>query len=141
MNKPILSERIKVRVRFDEVDALGIVWHGNYVKYLEDGREAWGRKYGIPYMTIYHQHGFAVPLVKLNIDYKRQLKYEEEFWVETRFVDCEAAKIQLSYTLFNEANEVVLTAESTQVFLTKEGELQLTMPAFFSKWKKNNQLI
>lgn len=122
------------------MDALGIVWHGNYVKYLEDGREAWGRKYGIPYMTLYHTHGFSVPIVKLNIDYKRQLRYEDICTIETTYVDSEAAKLILRYTLYNQANEVVLAAESTQVFLTKEGELQLTIPNFFAHWKKANGL-
>lgn len=115
---------------------MGIVWHGNYVKYLEDGREAWGRKYGIPYMTIFHTHGFSVPLVKLDMDYKRQLKYEETCTVETTYVDSEAAKLQLKYTIYNAAGEVVLTAFSIQVFLTKEGDLQLTVPEFFQNWKK-----
>lgn len=137
MSSTQLTERITTRVRFDEVDALGIVWHGNYVKYLEDGREAWGRKYGIPYMTIFREHGFSVPLVKLNMDYKRPLRYEENCIIETRFINCEAAKIQLAYTIYNEASEVVLTAESTQVFLNKEGELQLIMPEFLQKWKRD----
>ena len=141
MEKPILSEQTNIRVRFDEVDALGIVWHGNYVKYLEDGREAWGRKYGIPYMTIFHTHGFSVPIVKLNIDYKRQLRYDEYCTVETTFVNCEAAKLQLKYTIYNEAGAIVLTADSTQVFLTKAGDLQLTMPDFFTDWKKMNGLL
>lgn len=136
LNKPVLSEKISTRVRFDEVDALGIVWHGNYVKYLEDGREAWGRKYGIPYMTIFREHGFSVPLVKLDMDYKRPLRYEESCTIETVFVDCEAAKLQLHYTIYNEAGEVVLKAFSIQVFLTKDGDLQLTLPDFFAEWKR-----
>jgi len=136
LEKPVLTERITTRVRFDEVDALGIVWHGNYVKYLEDGREAWGRKYGIPYMTIFHKHGFSVPLVKLDMDYKRPLRYEESCVIETTYIDCEAAKLKLKYTIYNEAGEVVLTATSIQVFLTKDGDLQLTLPEFFAEWKK-----
>jgi acyl-CoA thioester hydrolase len=138
LEKTILTEKITTRIRFDEVDALGIVWHGNYVKYLEDGREAWGRKFGIPYMTIFREHGFSVPIVKLNMDYKRPLHYEEYCTIETYFVDCDAAKIQLKYVIYNEAEEVVLTAETTQVFLTKDGDLQLTIPDFFSTWKKQN---
>lgn len=136
MDIPALTEKITVRVRFDEVDALGIVWHGHYVKYLEDGREAWGRKYGIPYMTIFHTHGYSVPLVKLDMDYKRQLRYGETCTVETTYVDCEAAKLQLNYTIYNEAGQVVLTAFSIQVFLTKDGDLQLTVPEFFAAWKR-----
>ncbi len=136
MNPTHLTERITVRVRFDEVDSLGIVWHGNYVKYLEDGREAWGRKYGIPYMTMYREHGYAVPLVKINMDFKRPLRYEETFTVETRYVDCPAAKLILHYTIFNEAGEVVLTAETVQIFLkTPASEMELSVPSFFSAWK------
>lgn len=136
MTPTSLMETITVRVRFNEVDSLGIVWHGNYVKYLEDGREAWGRKYGIPYMTLYHTHGYAVPIVKMDMEFKRPLKYEETFTVETRFVDSPAAKLILQYTIFNEAGEVVLTAETVQVFLAKEtSEMELFSPTFFLAWK------
>ena len=47
-----LKESIQIRVRFSETDPLGIVWHGNYIKYFEEGREAFGRKYGISYLEI-----------------------------------------------------------------------------------------
>ena len=33
-----------IKVRFSEIDSLGILWHGNYVQYFEDGREAFGEK-------------------------------------------------------------------------------------------------
>ncbi len=42
-----LKSRIEVRVRFSEVDSLKMVWHGSYVKYMEDGREAFGREFGL----------------------------------------------------------------------------------------------
>ncbi|MCH5716298.1 acyl-CoA thioesterase [Niabella hibiscisoli] len=45
-----LSHTIEVLIRFNEADPLGIVWHGHYVRYFEDGREAFGEQYGIGYM-------------------------------------------------------------------------------------------
>ena len=42
----------EVLVRFNEVDSMSIVWHGNYVKYLEDGREDFGQKFGLSYLHI-----------------------------------------------------------------------------------------
>lgn len=134
--KNILTEKTAVRVRFDEVDSLGIVWHGNYVRYMEDGREAWGRKYGMSYLTVYYTHGFAVPVVKMNIDYKRPLKYGETCFVEVTYVNTEAAKLVFRYRITNEKGEEILTAESVQVFLDKEGNLQLTVPDFFEGWKR-----
>lgn len=137
----MFSEQFIQRVRFNEVDSLGIVWHGHYVKYLEDGREAWGRKYGLTYMGMYHGEGFSVPLVDLKMKYKRPLRYEESFTVETWYIPCDAAKIILGYRIFNEKNEEVLEAESTQVFVSKSGELQLSAPDFFNAWKQRMGLI
>lgn len=47
-----ISETIRVRVRFSEIDPIKMVWHGNYVKYMEDAREAFGRRYGLGYQLI-----------------------------------------------------------------------------------------
>ena len=47
MKKSNLISYKDVRVRFNETDVLGVVWHGNYIKFFEDGREAFGREHGI----------------------------------------------------------------------------------------------
>jgi len=49
-NKTEISFTSEIRVRFAETDPLGIVWHGNYIQYFEDGREAFGRHHGIAYL-------------------------------------------------------------------------------------------
>lgn len=56
-----LSETVKVAVRFSEVDPIRVVWHGNYLKYMEDAREAFGRKYGLGYVTIV-ENGYYCPI-------------------------------------------------------------------------------
>jgi acyl-CoA thioester hydrolase len=131
-----LSEKIKVKIRFNEVDSLRIVWHGHYLKYLEDGREAFGEKYGIGYLDVYDA-GLATPLVKVDINYKKVLQYGDSVIVEARYVNTEAAKIIFDYTLFKEATgEIVATAQTIQVFIDKNGELVLTLPPFYADWKK-----
>ena len=47
--KPI-KHKIERKVRFDELDPLNIVWHGNYASFFEEGRIALGDKYGISYL-------------------------------------------------------------------------------------------
>ena len=39
-----LSETVRVQVRFSEVDSIHMVWHGHYITYMEDAREALARK-------------------------------------------------------------------------------------------------
>lgn len=42
-----LTDRTTIKVRFSEIDSMQIVWHGEYVRYFEDGREAFGKRYGL----------------------------------------------------------------------------------------------
>jgi len=136
MKKPALICRTETRVRFSEVDSMGVVWHGNYVRYFEDGREAFGNQYGINYMDFYRV-GVMIPLVKIVCDYKKPLKYGDTAIIETRFVNCDAAKLQYDYTIYrNTTDEVVATGSSIQVFLNTDMELLLDFPPFFRAWKK-----
>lgn len=136
-----LTERTEVKVRFGEVDSMRIVWHGNYIKYFEDAREAFGDKYELGYLEVY-KHKVMIPLVKIDCDFKRPLKYGDSAIVEARFVNSEAAKIVFDYTVFRKSDmEISATGRSIQVFLTPEGELILTPPDFFIGWKKHWGLI
>ena len=113
-----------------------IVWHGNYIKYMEEGREDFGHKYGISYMQI-RDAGYMAPLVKVNCDFKKTVSYEDTIIVETTFVDCDAAKITYQFRMFRGSDkELVATGESVQVFLDMNRELVLTIPPFFEAWKK-----
>lgn len=132
----ILSHETEIKVRFSEVDSMGIVWHGSYVKYLEDGREAFGKKYGISYMDVFKKHGFMIPIVKLEIDYKNQLFYEDEIIIKTVFKDSPAAKICFEYEIYRKSdNDLILRAETVQIFMNKNRELELNVPDFINEWK------
>lgn len=141
MNNEELICLTQSQVRFSEVDSMGVVWHGNYVRYFEDGREAFGNKYGISYLD-FAREGIVIPLVKINCDYKKPLKYGDTATIVTRFVNCDAAKLQYEYTIYrNNTREVVATGSSVQVFLNPDMELLLDFPPFFLEWKKKLHLI
>ncbi|PWT78682.1 MAG: 4-hydroxybenzoyl-CoA thioesterase [Bacteroidetes bacterium] len=137
-----LTEKTEVLVRFNEADPLGIVWHGHYIRYFEDGREAFGNKYGIGYLDFY-KRGLIVPVVSIQCDYKRSLRYGDRVVVETKFIPCEAAKLKFIYRLFKTSSgELIASGSSLQVFLDKESStLQLTNPPFFEEWKKKQGFI
>ena len=140
--KKELSNRLSILVRFNEADPLGIVWHGHYIRYFEDGREAFGEKYGLRYLDIFN-YGYTVPVVKVECNYKRSLRYGDRVIVEVKYVDTPAAKIKFTYRLYNPAtNELVADGSSVQVFLdTATSSLQLTIPPFFEAWKKQCGLL
>ena len=133
----ILTDRKEIVVRFSEVDSMGIVWHGNYVKYLEDGRESFGKKFGIGYLDMF-ANGTMTPLVKVDIDYKNLVEYGETLIVETSYENCDSAKIILNYKIYKKSdNKVAVTARTIQVFVNLQRELLLYPPTFFTDWKKS----
>jgi acyl-CoA thioester hydrolase len=139
---PVLSEKTDILVKFNEADPLGIVWHGHYVRYFEDGREAFGEKYGLRYLDVYKE-GYTVPVVNVQCNYKRSLRYGDRVIVETNYINTAAAKIRFEYRLFNAATgELVADGSSVQVFLDAEtSTLQLTIPPFFQQWKDKYGLL
>ena len=85
-----LVGKTSLRVRFSEVDSMQIVWHGEYVRYFEDGREAFGREFaGLGYMDI-HASGYTAPIVELQLQYKKPLRVNDTAVVETRYIATDA---------------------------------------------------
>lgn len=137
----VLSHQTEVIVRFNEADPLGIVWHGHYLRYFEDGREAFGKVHGISYLDCY-KHGLAVPVVSVHCDYSKPLRYGDTVLVTTTYVNSAAAKLIFDYKIY-EASKKTLVAKgnSVQVFVdAKTFDLQLTVPAFFETWRKKQKL-
>lgn len=132
-----LVSRTEVKVRFNEVDSLGIAWHGHYVRYFEDGREAFGAEYGLGYLDVYRA-GLVTPIVQLSCHYKRPLAYGDSILIETTFVDNPAARIHFSYNIYRlGGHELVAEGETTQVFLELESRvLLLNIPPFLEDWKQ-----
>ena len=133
----ILKAETEFTVRFSETDALAIVWHGNYFKYFEDGRESFGQKFDLDFLAVYEKEGFVTPLVQTKCDFKSPLKYGEKAIVETTMVNTPAAKVIFKYKITRIADQkLIATGETVQVFVAPEGGLSFTVPAFYEEWKK-----
>ena len=130
-----IEDRTRIRIRFSESDAMGVVWHGNYLKYFEDGRESLGDQYKMNYTDIYTK-GFVTPIVKIDVNYKSPILFGEEIEVRTRFLKSRSAKIVHHYEVWNlSSGKLSCVGTSEQVFLDdKTRTLELFTPEFFKEW-------
>ena len=123
-------------VRFSEVDAMNVVWHGAYPLYFEDAREAFGARYGLEYMTI-ARYGYFAPLVELNFRYLRPLRYEHRYRIDITYRPTESAKIIFDYAIHDIAtDELMATGHSVQAFMDKAYQLQWYRPDFYREWQE-----
>jgi acyl-CoA thioester hydrolase len=134
-----LSLTLERSVKFEEVDSMGIVWHGRYPSYFEEGRVALGHRYGISYSDFIRER-IPVPVRQMQIDYHRPLQFEEEFRIRTILCWSDAARINFEYEIHNSQGQLVCTGCTVQLMLDQDLNVLLTPPPFFAafldRWKK-----
>ena len=129
---------VKRQVRFEEVDPMGIVWHGRYAGYFEDSRVALGHKYGISYSDFIRQRTPA-PVRQMCIEYLAPLFFEDDMEIEAILHWSEAARMGFEYRIRKDDN-IVCTGYTVQLMLDENSELLLSPPPFYldflDKWKE-----
>jgi acyl-CoA thioester hydrolase len=108
--------QFEVRVRYAETDQMGVVYHGNYAQYFEMGRVEWLRNLGVSYKWM-EENGIMLPVVSLNINYKKPARYDDLLRVKTIFRKQTSVRIEFDYEIYNEQNELLTIAGSTLVFV------------------------
>lgn len=111
------DHQTQVRVRYSETDQMGVVYHGNYIPYFEIGRVEWLRNKGISYKSM-EDGGIALPIVSMNINYKKPARYDELLTVHTIFKSQSSVKIEFDCAIYNESDELLTTAQFILVFVS-----------------------
>ena len=94
----------EIEVQFFDVDAMHIVWHGNYVKYLETARCAFLSAIGYDYNEMARQ-GYSWPIVQMNLKYIRPARFGQKIRVDMEIVEIESC-LRIDYTIYDaETNE------------------------------------
>ena len=105
-----------LRTRYAETDQMGVVYYGNYPRYLELGRVEWLRAIGLTYKEM-EAEGIMMPVVSLQIQYKKPALYDELITIRTKLKDLPSTKIEFDYEILNEKGELLSTANTILVFV------------------------
>lgn len=127
--KGILTVAHEIDVQFYDVDAMRVVWHGNYVKYIEDARCQLLRKFNYDYNDM-EDSGYVWPIVDMRLKYVKSAEFGNKIRVEATLVEYET-RIKISYRIFNvETNQLLTKAYTVQVAVNIESnEMQFESPA------------
>jgi acyl-CoA thioester hydrolase len=128
-----LKASVTRRVRFEEVDSMGIVWHGHYPSYFEDARVALGRKYGVGYEAFYANR-VPAPIKQLHVDYRLPLRFDEEVEITALLHWSEAARMNYEFAIRKEDGRLSTTGCSIQLMLNPELELLVIPPPFYQEF-------
>lgn len=136
MEEKVLKTSKTLDIRFSEVDSMKVVWHGSYMLYFEDAREAFGKEYGLEYMRMADE-GYYAPLVDLQFHYRKPITYGMRPRIDIIYRPTLSAKIVFDYEIHDpETEELMASGTSVQVFMDKNYQLVWSSPEFYEKWKQ-----
>ncbi len=117
-----------LEVRFCEVDAYGMVWHGHYVVWFEVGRNDLTRRFQMGPSQLKALNLLA-PVVELNCQFKSPATFGDSLIIQTTMERTEVAKLIFHYRVVDEKNRKVITTGSTTHVLTDlKGNLLYRIP-------------
>ncbi len=97
-----MSERktfsLTQRVRYGETDAMGIVWHGNYLLWFEVGRVEVLRAIGYPYSRL-ESEGYGLPVTEAGLRYARAAKFDDVLRIEVWLEELRSRQFRIGYRI------------------------------------------
>ena len=110
--------KIKKIVLPQHSDHAGVMWHGTYFNWLEEGRVNALSKAGINYVDL-TKNGFELPLIDTSIKYKSPLFLGDNITIETIFKINKSPKIKIHSKFMNKSKKVLTLAEVNLVLINK----------------------
>ena len=109
--KPLLSASVELEVQFFDVDSMRVVWHGNYVKYLEMARCKLLKSFDYDYLQM-EESGYVWPIVDMRLKYVASAKLTDRIVIEANLVEFET-RMKIDYVVRDKASGQVLTKAYT----------------------------
>ena len=119
---------IQVRVRYQETDRMGIVYHANYLSYFELGRVEWLRNKGLDYARL-EDSGVLLPVVNVSISYKAPASYDQLLSIETELLKIGGASLVFQNKIYDENKRLLVEGDVTLVATDSSSFKPIKIPA------------
>jgi acyl-CoA thioester hydrolase len=113
---------VQHRVPFYETDAMRIVHHSNFVRYLELARILWLDEHERPY-TDYMDRGLHFATTHVEVDYKRSAGYDDILAITTWLAWVRGASLRMEYEIARD-DQLLVTAATEHALVDANGRVQ-----------------
>ncbi len=115
-----MKHHYPVRVYYEDTDMGGVVYHANYLRYIERARSDWVRKLGNDQNAM-RDAGIVWVVRRIEADYLAAARFEDELMVETEMVSLSGARLTMSQ-LVKRGETEIFRAEVTAVCMNAQGK-------------------
>lgn len=105
----MVEHTTSVRVIYADTDAMGVVYHTNYIKWFEVGRCELLRSIGFPY-SVLEESGIMLPVIECGCKYRMPARYDEVLEVTAKIAEIKGATVTIDYDIRKqETGELLVT--------------------------------
>jgi acyl-CoA thioester hydrolase len=124
--------RFRVRVRYEETDRMGVVYHSNHFKFFEIGRTELMRERGIRYRDL-EESGTMLAVTEARARFRGRVTYDDEIEIETVLSMRGKAVFRFDYRILRaQDGAVVCDGHTEHVCINARGR-PIRPPAFLVK--------
>lgn len=117
------NNAVKVRVIYADTDAMGVVYHTNYIKWFEIGRTELLREMGIVYAQL-ESSGYNLPATEVYCHYLLPARYDDIILIETKIDYLRRSILKFDYLIWDEGRKKTLTEGYTiHIFTNNDGKI------------------
>jgi acyl-CoA thioester hydrolase len=111
----------RIRVRYAETDQMGVVYHANYLIWMEVGRVEYWREAGLRYRDMEREDGILLVVAEATCRYRAPAFYDDEVIIRTSIAESNARMIRFTYELVSaDDGRVLATGETKHVFCGRD---------------------
>jgi acyl-CoA thioester hydrolase len=115
----LFKVKCQIRVIYADTDAMGIVYHTNYIKWFEIGRNEYLRELGYPYARL-EEEKLWLPVASVECTYKSPAKYDDLLEITAWVSEVKAATVVIRYEIHNKETGVLLVTGNTRHAVTDD---------------------
>jgi len=115
-----MTHRFAVRVYYEDTDMGGIVYHANYLKFIERARSDWVREMGVDQIVM-KSEGVAFAVRKLEAEYLMAARFDDQLEVETRTLSVSGARLVMEQVV-RRGEDALFHATVTIVCINDAGQ-------------------
>ena len=108
----LYQSKYTVKVSFEDLDPMNVVWHGNYMRYMEQARCNMLEELKYTYMDM-KKEDYAYPVAKMNVKYIKPAAFGDVLTVVTKIEELEPA-LNMKYEIFKD-KEKIFEAKTMQI--------------------------
>lgn len=117
-----MIHELRLRVYYEDTDLAGIVYHANFLKFIERGRSEWVRGLGVDQRRMREVEGLVFVVRHIEADFLRAAHFGDELMVRTRVLTTGGARLVLGQEVWR-GQEVVFGARVTLVCMAVSGRI------------------